>query len=149
MSASTTTTALAATQLGASPGAYIVPEVETKLKASYGTGFKAPTLQELYVNYPPFFFANPNLQPEENEGFEQPLLNDRIRFGATYYHLDFTNLIDCTTNTCLNIGKAVTYGAESFASFAITRGLNVRVDYICLIARNEITDQELLRRSSG
>ena len=60
--------------------AFIVPGTETKLKATYGTGFKAPTLVELYVNNPSIFqIANPNLKPETSKGydlgFEQPLLN--------------------------------------------------------------------------
>ena len=58
--------------------AVIIPVTETELKASYGTGFKAPTLSELYQNFPDFnFFGNPNLKPEESTGydagFEQPL----------------------------------------------------------------------------
>ena len=57
--------------------ALIVPFTETKLKGSYGTGFKAPTLNQLFVSFPAFFFfANPNLKPEESvgydAGFEQP-----------------------------------------------------------------------------
>jgi vitamin B12 transporter len=140
--------------------AYIVPDTSTKLKASYGTGFKAPTLTELFVSFPAFnFFANPNLKPEESAGydagFEQPLLNDRIRFGATYFHNDLTNLItsgvivDSTgnpVNTSVNIGRAETYGLESFASFAITPTLNLRADYTYTIARDELTGDELLRR---
>src|SRR3954454_21806224 len=71
--------------------AYVVPQTNTKLKASYGTGFKAPSLTQLFVSFPAFnFFANPNLQPEESEGydfgFEQPLAEDRVHFGATYFH---------------------------------------------------------------
>src|SRR5262249_26299829 len=46
-------------------GAVITPLTDTKLKVSYGTGFKAPTLNQLFVDFPEFnFFANPNLQPE-------------------------------------------------------------------------------------
>ena len=79
--------------------AMIVPWTDTKLKASYGTGFKAPTLNQLFVSFPAFnFFANPNLLPEESlgydAGFEQPFFNDRVRFGATYFHNDITNLIN-------------------------------------------------------
>jgi vitamin B12 transporter len=78
--------------------AFIVPWTETKLKATYGTGFKAPTLTELYVNFPAFnSVANPNLAPETSTGFdvgfEQALLDDRVSFGATYFHNDITNLI--------------------------------------------------------
>jgi outer membrane cobalamin receptor len=54
------------------------PETDTKLKASYGTGFKAPTLRQLYQDFPAFdFFANPNLKPEESTGY------DVARFGST------------------------------------------------------------------
>jgi vitamin B12 transporter len=69
--------------------AYIVPWTDTKLKATYGTGFKAPTLTELYVNNPSFLVVgNPNLLPETSKGydvgFEQPFLRDRLRIGGTY-----------------------------------------------------------------
>ena len=132
--------------------AFILPDIDTKLKASYGTGFKAPSLSDLYVSYPPFFFANPSLKPEESVGydigFEQPLLHDRIRFGATYFHNDLANLIDynSTFTSLINVGRATTYGTESFASFAITPELKVRADYTYLIATNDITGEELARR---
>src|SRR4029434_5751661 len=70
----------------------------TKLKASIGTAFKAPSLSQRFVDFPAFgFFANRNLQPEESVGydvgFEQPLFNNRFRLGTTYFHNDITNLI--------------------------------------------------------
>ena len=99
--------------------ALLVPVTETKLKASYGTGFKAPTLNQLFVNFLPTFLANPNLQPEESVGydvgFEQPLFDNRVRFGATWFHNDITNLISgtgivstvpFTVRTNVNVGKA-------------------------------------------
>ena len=60
--------------------AYLIKDTGTKLKASVGTGFKAPTLEELFESFPAFdFFANPNLRPESSTGydvgFEQALLN--------------------------------------------------------------------------
>jgi vitamin B12 transporter len=54
--------------------AVIVPFTETKLKASYGTSFKAPTLSDLFQNFPDFrFFGNPNLKPEQSEGYDAGL----------------------------------------------------------------------------
>src|SRR5262249_23759413 len=103
--------------------AFIVPQTETKLKSTYGTGFKGPTLNQLFVSFPEFqFFANPNLKPEESNGwdagFEQPLFNERVRFGATYFHNDITNLITTASfpgvppapgfSTSVNVGKAKT-----------------------------------------
>jgi vitamin B12 transporter len=137
--------------------ALIVPFTETKLKGSYGTGFKAPTLSQLFVSFPEFFFfANPNLKPEESvgydAGFEQPLFNDRVRFGSTYFHNAITNLIQpvfdsatfSSTNT--NIGSATTEGTENFVAANITDRVRVRADYTFTRAVDVTTGLELLRR---
>ncbi len=133
---------------------YLVPGTETKLKASYGTGFKAPTLSQLFVNEPQFgFVANPNLKPEESNGwdagFEQPIASNRFRFGATYFRNDIKNLIDFVfspTFTNVNIGMASMYGAETFAAWAVTTRLNLRADYTYTVAKDDTTGDELHRR---
>ena len=132
--------------------AYTVSQTGTLLKASYGTGFKAPTLTQLFVSFPPYYLANPDLRPEESEGydagFEQPLFDGRVRFGATGFHEAIRNLItdNAAFTTDINIGRATTYGAESFIAFAPTRRVSLRVDYTYLVARDDIARQELLRR---
>jgi vitamin B12 transporter len=133
--------------------AVIVPITETKFKASYGTGFKAPTLSQLFVSFPQFFFfANPNLKPEESigydAGFEQPLFNNRVRFGSTYFHNDIKNLIapDEFFTTNINVGKATTEGTESFVTAAITDRVRVRADYTFTRTVDVTTGLELLRR---
>lgn len=132
---------------------YLVPKIGTKLKASYGTGFKAPSLTQLFVSFPAFnFFANPDLQPEESDGydfgFEQPLLEDRFRFGATYFHNEITNLIvpNATFTSLENIGRATTEGVEAFASYSLTDRFEVRADYTFTDATDDATNLELLRR---
>jgi len=131
--------------------AFIVPETETKLKASFGTGFKAPTLSQLYVSYPAFFFfGNPDLKPETSVGydigFEQPLLDNRLRFGATYFHNTIANLINSTFTSWENIGQAKTWGTESFISLAVTDTLSLRADYTYTRAVDERTRLDLQRR---
>ena len=130
-----------------------VPVTETILKGSYGTGFKAPTLNELYVSFPAFaFFGNPNLKPETSTGFdigfEQPIPGNRLSVGATYFQNNITNLIDtnATFTSYDNVGRAKTYGAESFAALTLTDRIRLRADYTFTIARDEILNQELLRR---
>lgn len=132
---------------------YVVPATGTQLKATYGTGFKAPTLTQLFVSYPSFdFFANPNLRPETSEGydvgFEQPLAGNRLRFGATWFHTVIRNLIEDNEDftSYANIGRATTYGVESFAQAAVSSRLTVRADYTYTFARDDIAGQELLRR---
>ncbi len=135
--------------------AFIVPQTDTKLKASYGTGFKAPTLYELFVNEPGLEVANPNLRPEESTGydvgFEQPVFHDRFRFGATYFHNNITNLIEGVpigssfVYTYINVDQAETQGVESFAEWAATDSLKLRADYTYTRAVDELTGLELQR----
>ena len=132
--------------------AVILPTNDTKLKASYGTGFKAPSLTQLFVNFPPFFFANPNLRPEVSEGydfgFEQPLFNNRFRIGSTYFRNDIQDLINCNTfcTTVINIDKARTHGTETFISMTMTDRWQIRGDHTYTVAKDARTDLELARR---
>ena len=65
----------------------------TILRASYGEGFKAPTLYQLYSLY-----GNLNLDAEEAEawdaGIEQHLFDKKLVVSATYFDRDTTNMID-------------------------------------------------------
>jgi len=133
--------------------AYLIPKSGTKLKASYGTGFKAPSLTQLFVSFPAFnFFANPNLEPEESEGFdlgfEQSLAEERVLFGATYFHNDITNLIapNATFTSLENVGAATTEGVEIFLAVSLTERFKVRADYTYTDAVDDTTGLELLRR---
>jgi vitamin B12 transporter len=136
--------------------AFIVPWTDTKLRASYGTGFKAPTLEELFVSFPAFlFFANPNLKPETSVGydygFEQPLFDRKVVFGVTYYHNNITNLIQTVSNldgsfTEANVGLATTSGFESFLQVNVVPWLSFRADVTTTKAIDDTTGLELLRR---
>ncbi|WP_186420146.1 TonB-dependent receptor [Bosea sp. CS1GBMeth4] len=133
---------------------FIMPGTDTKLKASYGTGFKAPTLSERFSDSRPAydFHGNPDLKPEQSRGwdlgFEQPLLNGQVNFGATWFHNDIDELI--LTNRSFtsydNVGRATTKGVEAFAALELTPQLKVRADYTFTLAKDETARQELLRR---
>lgn len=73
--------------------AYLLPQTETKFHASYGTGFRAPSLYELYDP----FSGNPNFRPETSEswdaGVDQEFMRGTFGIGATYFVLDTTDLI--------------------------------------------------------
>lgn len=64
-----------------------------KLYASVGTGFKTPTLSELFGP----FGANPDLEPQEsryfNSGFETYVLDQRLKLGAQYFNRQIDNII--------------------------------------------------------
>jgi vitamin B12 transporter len=131
--------------------AYFIRETGTKFKGSVGTGFKAPSLSEMFQSFPDFgFFANPNLRPETNlgwdAGFDQSVIDDLLLFGATYFRNDIKNLIDTSATSYLNIGRATTDGVESFVAYRALPNLTVRLDYTYTQATDEITHLELLRR---
>lgn len=132
---------------------YLIKETGTKLKASIGSGFKAPTLEEMFENFPSYgFFGNPNLKPESSVGydfgFEQSLFDDNVRFGATYFRNNIKNLINdnATFTSYANVDRAETDGVESFVSYQPIPAVMLRADYTYTEANDEILDQELLRR---
>ncbi len=132
---------------------YLFGDSGLKIKASIGTGFKAPTLSEMFQSFPAFdFFANPNLKPETDlgwdAGFEQALLENSLRFGITYFHIAIRDLIDSSPGgtTDANIGRAVTDGVESFIAYQPIKVLTLRLDYTFTQATDEIAHLTLLRR---
>ncbi len=74
-------------------GGYLVKETGTKLRGSYATGFRAPTINQLF--FPGF--GNPNLQPEKSQSLdaaiEQTLPNDRGSISVGYFWTRYRNLI--------------------------------------------------------
>jgi vitamin B12 transporter len=132
---------------------YLIKETGTKLKASVGSGFKAPSLSQLFQNFPVFnFFANPNLKPESSLGYdvgaEQTLLDDKVQAGVTYFHNDIKNLItdNASFTSYANVGRATTDGVESYVSYRPTDSWTLRADYTFTEANDDILHLELLRR---
>ncbi len=130
--------------------AVLLRRTGTKWKGSVGTGFKAPSLDQLFHDYAAFgFFANPDLKPEESFGydlgFEQTLA--KVRVGATYFHNNIDNLITINNagTSYLNVAEATTSGVESFLAHELSDRLSWRADYTYTKAEDASGD-ELLRR---
>ena len=129
--------------------AWLIEDTGTKLKASFGTGFKAPALQQLFGG----FGANPLLKPETSTGYdagvEQSLLGGVLTGGATWFHNDIRNLIVNGPAPFFlfgNIGRARTQGVETFAAWKATGTLNLRADYTYTDAIDASTHLALARR---
>lgn len=132
---------------------YLHRETDTRLKAAYGTGFRAPALFELFgFNTGAFstYRGNPNLVPEKSlsweAGFEQGLWQNRVSFGALYFNSDIENLIVCNTTTCSNVSVADIRGGEFFARYAPAKDFTLRADYTITVAQNGANQTELQRR---
>ncbi|AEB08475.1 TonB-dependent receptor plug domain-containing protein [Desulfobacca acetoxidans] len=76
--------------------AFRITETDTTLRAAGGRAIKAPTFSEQYYQSTTAV-GNPNLKPEKNTswevGVDQYALNDRLKFGLTYFENHFTDLI--------------------------------------------------------
>lgn len=114
-------------------GYFILPTVRGT--ASWGTGFQAPTFNQLY--YPGqggLYKGNANLQPTKSENTEVGLrYNDGVHSaGVIYYYNNITNLVNYTSNyaTYTNVGRSIIQGVTTSYDGQIL-GLNVMgsVDY--------------------
>jgi vitamin B12 transporter len=101
--------------------AFLIKEIGAKLRGGWGKGFRAPTINDLL--FPGF--GNTGLKPEHSEswevGFDQKLWENRIRFGTTYFHNTFRDLIQFKPVPTapfgvlpINVGRAKTYGWEHY-----------------------------------
>ncbi len=132
----------------------------TVVRASYGEGFKAPTLYQLYSIYGTCVVGRKcDLQPETAQsydfGIEQSLIDGAFKIGATYFHRDTTNQIDFTTKPpradrpfgyYLNIARTRAEGVETFVELRPSRTLVLNANYTFTDAKNRLTGIVLLRR---
>ncbi len=106
---------------------YYIEGTGTKLRTSWNTGYRAPSLFEL--NYP--FGGNPDLKPESSEswdiGFEQEA-GDKLTFGMTYFTNRVTNYIGWSRGYNQIDGIKV-YGVESFVDFKATDDLTLNLTH--------------------
>jgi len=127
--------------------ALLIQATRTKIKGSYGTGFKAPTLYQLYSQY-----GDKDLDPERSEGWdvgaEQALWGEIISLGATYFHNHFEDLIDFDPglNRFVNLASVRTKGVELFLLLRPIQDLNIRATYTRTDAEDRKTGLTLIRR---
>ncbi len=132
--------------------AFIIPQTNTKLKATYGTGFKSPSLYQLYAPANIWgSIGNQNLKPEETTswdlGIEQDLLRGKVRLGGTYFSSHLENLIEYDyTRGYINIAKASSKGVEFVLEFAPVENLVLSASYSHILAKDLNKGEALLRR---
>jgi len=130
--------------------AYLIHRTGTRLKGSFGTGFKAPTLYHLYSQY-----GEKNLDPEESIGWdigiEQSIFHDKLSLGLTYFNNDFDDLIDFESGTSryINVAEAQTQGIEIFASLRPIDDLTFLASYTYTDTEDKETGKDLLRRAQN
>jgi len=134
-------------------GAALHPLDGLKLTANYGTGFKAPSINDLY--FP--FFSNVNLKPESSKGWDVGLAyqmgDDDLNagFSMTWFNQEYTNLITIQTSPTvffapINLAKARSKGLELSANVAYGPAY-MRANWTYLDAKDLLTGDLLQRRA--
>ncbi len=117
-----------------------------RARASYGEGFKAPTLYQLYG-----YGGNLTLTPETSRSFDAGLeWGDRaspLQAGITLFRRDSRNLIDYLDPTgYFNVGRTRAQGAEVELLARPAAGFSVQAVYSYVKAVNQATAKDLARR---
>ena len=134
---------------------YQIPDDGVALHGSIGTGFRAPSINELYG-----FAGNPNLRPETSRGWdcglEHRFADDRLVVDATYFRNDYDDLIVFVltnppfTGELFNIADARTHGVELTGTWTLDECTQLTAAYTRCDSRgidpNSGVETTLLRR---
>jgi len=132
--------------------AFFVEASQTKLRATYGTAFKSPSLYQLYA--PGTLFGpigNAELNPEKSIGWdigvEQQLLGGKVLLAVTYFYNDYKDLINFDfLQGYMNIGKAESKGTEILIQARPFDDMSFNATYTRTEAKDKDTSTDLLRR---
>lgn len=131
---------------GRGTAAYLLEATATRLHGSYGTGFRAPSLYELY--HPTY--GNKGLKPEESRGWdfgvEQQVLNGRGAIDVTWFDNRIENMIQWRNNQYLNLASTRARGIEAGGHFDLAPSLRLNATYTFTDSRNNNSGQMLARR---
>lgn len=145
----------------AANGVYSPNEGKTTIRASYGEGFKTPSLFQLFSVY-----GNTILAPETSKGWDtgitQKLLDGTIEVGATWFHRNTSNqimFISCPlprTGICTNrpfgtydnVARTRAQGLEFGMILKPVEAFTVQANYSWIDAENSANGLQLARRPS-
>ena len=130
---------------------YNLEDIDTRLHGSWGKGFRAPALNELF--FP--FYGNPNLRPEESTGWdfgvEKEILKNKLIMDVTYFKNDFTNLISAAVQLdgsylAENVAQAEAEGIETALTYKPLTKLSLVGNYTYTKTQDRDRGQQLSRR---
>ncbi|MDO8546268.1 MAG: TonB-dependent receptor [Nitrospirales bacterium] len=128
-------------------GGYLLKEAGTKFRGSYATGFRAPTINDLF--HPDG--SNPNLKPEKSRsmdiGVDQKFHEDKLLLSGGYFWNRFQELIQLDAAFIpQNVGNALTHGWELGMQYRVLQNLDLRGQYTYTLTRNLDNGNRLARR---
>ena len=149
-------------------GGYLVKETNTKIRSSYATGFRAPTINDLFWPDDGFLVGNPDVQPEKSQSFDvgidQTLFADKVTISGGYFWNRYRGLIDWLPNVACgmnafgsakwcpsNLSAAKSQGWEAMVNVVVVqeqpwvKRLEIKGQYTRTLTRDLMTDLRLRR----
>ena len=132
-------------------GAYSLAETGTVFRASWGEGFKSPTPFQLTFFCCGATAPNPNLKPEESQGWdagiEQSFDNGKYDLQVNYYEQDVTNQINFSFGIggYENLDRVETSGWEFIATARPFDWVDVSANFTHQTATDLATGSQLVR----
>ncbi|MBL4801497.1 MAG: TonB-dependent receptor [Emcibacter sp.] len=129
---------------------YQIPDSGTRVFATWGEGFKAPSVFQLSASY-----GNINLKPEETTGWdvgiEQTLFDGGVILTTTYFKQNIKNNIDyvcvwpANTNCYKNINAVRSKGVEVSIAAQVHEQVNISANYTYTDSIDRDTGEKLER----
>ncbi|MCK4639830.1 MAG: TonB-dependent receptor [Candidatus Marinimicrobia bacterium] len=130
-------------------------------RATYGLGFKAPTLKELYMNWDhggggPYVYGNTDLKPETSNygSFSIEFINRNLNWSVSLFRTDLKDMIatriapdDPNTHCYGNVARAMTQGAELLMKVDVGLGIALSGGYCFVDTEDKETGRELFGRA--
>tara|TARA_Y100000816_G_scaffold280467_1_gene253857 strand:+ start:568 stop:2502 length:1935 start_codon:yes stop_codon:yes gene_type:complete len=122
--------------------AYLFDDKSTKIKSSYGTGFRFPSLYEMYYVYAANSNSLPFVKAENSESFdvgiEKSFSKYGLNFDLTYFNIKYDNVLEgwkdnnssgaaYTTQNADGIVKS--QGLELMSGWRASDNLNLNLNY--------------------
>jgi len=125
--------------------AYYFTSTQTTLRGRWSTGFKSPSLFQLFDPV----YGNRNLRPEEARslegGLEQWLFDERLSLSLTYFDNAYRNMIGFGTSY-VNVDAARAHGLDAGATYQWSKRSELFASYTYTESRDLSTGQSFLRR---
>ena len=122
------------------------PHDQLTLRASWGEGFKAPTLFQTTFFCCGATAPNPSLKPERSEAYDVGVVfrtsNARGQIGLTYFNQDIDDLITFSfgIGAYENIDRATSSGVEVDGHYRLTEWLDAAISYAYIDAKDGAGD---------
>lgn len=123
--------------------AYAFPSTGTRVRGNWGTGFRAPSIQDLFSP----LGGNTELNPERSRNWEAGIRQEIGESGSfidlAFFRMEFTDLIQRTPGGIENVGTARNQGLETLFEVRLGAPLTFKTNYTYLETRNGETGQRL------